>query len=250
MSRDDDVMTNQILPKFSNTVCSYWEHAFASGKRVYRDEAFSLTVDADLDPQRQAMLLCRADGQSFATVTPALAARLELGVAGIFSVQGFRQRLASAGVALHGADYLFYYSDAGRETLHAGADGAARRLTDHDAAAFEDFCVSASAQDLDDAYVGLDHWAAFGCFEHDHLVCVASAYPWGDAPLADLGVLTLASHRGKGLARQVVRAISRHAFAQGHEAQYRCQLDNAASVALAAAAGLNPFGTWQVVSPD
>ncbi|WP_321170720.1 GNAT family N-acetyltransferase [Embleya scabrispora] len=68
--------------------------------------------------------------------------------------------------------------------------------------------------------------------------------------MADLGVLTLPPYRGKGHARRLVRAISRHALARGYQPQYRCQLDNHASVAAAGAAGLTRFGTWDVVSPD
>lgn len=63
-------------------------------------------------------------------------------------------------------------------------------------------------------------------------------------------MLTLPPFRGRGHARAVVRAIGRHAFERGYEPQYRCQLDNYASAAVAAAAGLTVFGTWEVVSPD
>jgi hypothetical protein len=47
-----------------------------------------------------------------------------------------------------------------------------------------------------------------------------------------------------------VRAACRYAYARGLEPQYRCQRDNAASLALAAAAGLTWFGTWEVVAPE
>ncbi|WP_229867066.1 GNAT family N-acetyltransferase [Streptomyces gelaticus] len=113
----------------------------------------------------------------------------------------------------------------------------------------QQFEEAASEQDLDEAFVELDHWAAHGALEDGRLVCVASMYPWNDAPLADLGVLTLPPYRGKGHARRLVRAISRHALARKHEPQYRCQLDNHASVAAAESAGLTRFGPWDVVSP-
>lgn len=240
----------QSMSCFSQTVRTYWEHMFSVGHAVFRDDAFSVTVNPDLAPQRRVMLLQTADARTFATLAPALADRLALGRAGPWSPAAFRHRLAEAGVVLHGADGLFYFSEAGRETLQVSPHGTARRLIDCDAAAFAEFRASASAQDLDDAYVEFDHWSVFGRFERDRLVCAASAYPWGDAPFADLGVLTLASHRGRGFARDVVRAIGRYAFEQGYEAQYRCQLDNVASVALASAAGLTWFGNWEVVSPE
>ncbi|MFE3902222.1 GNAT family N-acetyltransferase [Streptomyces sp. NPDC059153] len=164
---------------------------------------------------------------------------------------GFRQRLEKSGISLHGADNLFYFTDEARGMLLGEPDGPSiRPLTEADADVFGQFEEAASEQDLDDASVELDHWAVYGAFEDGRLVCVASMYPWDDAPLADLGVLTLPPYRGKGRARRLVRAISRHALSRGHEPQYRCQLDNHASVAAAGSAGLTRFGTWDVVSPD
>ncbi|MYS86725.1 GNAT family N-acetyltransferase [Streptomyces sp. SID5474] len=164
---------------------------------------------------------------------------------------GFRQRLEKAGIRLHGADNLFYFTDAARETLLGEPDGPSiRPLTEDDRPAFDVFEKAASEQDRDDAQVEPDHWAVYGAFEDGRPVCVASMYPWDDAPPADLGVLTLPPYRGRGHARRLVRAISRHALARGYQPQYRCQLDNHASVAAAGSAGLTRFGTWDVVSPD
>jgi RimJ/RimL family protein N-acetyltransferase len=75
-------------------------------------------------------------------------------------------------------------------------------------------------------------------------------YPWGGARIADLGILTLPAHRRRCHARAVVRALCKHAAQEGYEPQYRCQLDNQASLAVAKAAGLTRFGTWQVVSSE
>ncbi|WP_374020919.1 GNAT family N-acetyltransferase [Paenibacillus thiaminolyticus] len=163
----------------------------------------------------------------------------------------FRRKLNEAGVTLHGADYLFYFSEAEKKVLlqeHLG--GELRRLTEQDDAVFSEFQSSASEQDLDDAYVELDHWAVFGSFEQNRLVSAASMYPWDNAQIADLGVLTLTPFRGKGHARRVVRSISKYACEQGYEPQYRCQLDNLASASLAKAAGLTLFGKWDLISPD
>ncbi|WP_232699141.1 GNAT family N-acetyltransferase [Brevibacillus daliensis] len=129
-------------------------------------------------------------------------------------------------------------------------EGDLRRLTEQDDAVFSEFQSSASEQDLDDAYVELDHWAVFGSFEQNRLVSAASMYPWENAQIADLGVLTLTSFRGKGHARKVMRSISKYACDLGYEPQYRCQLDNQSSTSLAKAAGLTLFGKWEVISPD
>ncbi|WP_275295442.1 GNAT family N-acetyltransferase [Amycolatopsis sp. La24] len=207
---------------------------------------FSLTVDAALDEDERLTVLVTADGRTRIRLTPAMTETLGRPR----DEPEFRQRLASAGIVLHGADNLFYFTDEAREKLLAEPDDASvRPLTGSDAEAFAAFEAAASEQDLDDASVELDHWAVYGAFADGQLAAVASMYPWLDAPLADLGVVTLPAHRGKGHARRLVRAISRHALGREHEPQYRCQLDNHASIALAASAGLTLFGTWDIVSP-
>ncbi|QFG69058.1 GNAT family N-acetyltransferase [Ornithinimicrobium pratense] len=90
----------------------------------------------------------------------------------------------------------------------------------------------------------------FGTFIDDKLVSAASMYPWSGTHLADLGVITLPAFRGRGLGRVTVRAMSAEALRREHEPQYRCQLDNAASVALARAAGFTRLGAWEVIDTD
>ena len=75
-------------------------------------------------------------------------------------------------------------------------------------------------------------------------------YPWGETRLADLGVITLPRFRGRGLGRATVRAMSAVALDWRYEPQYRCQLDNTASVTLARAAGFRRFGQWEVIIGD
>ena len=74
--------------------------------------------------------------------------------------------------------------------------------------------------------------------------------PWQGTLLSDLGVITLPQYRGRGLVTRTVRALSARALSRGYEPQYRCQLDNEASVALAAAAGFSRYGTWHVIGSD
>ena len=41
--------------------------------------------------------------------------------------------------------------------------------------------------------------------------------------------------------------MSAAALERGYEPQYRCQLDNLASVALARGAGFRRFGEWEII---
>jgi len=214
---------------FPSTIVEFWGAA-------------GIVLDPTLAHDRRVSLLRTTDGAITLRLTPDLAAQLDLADA---SEAAIRAALAAADIRLHGADCLFYYRN-----RPSAVGTSVRRLTANDAAAFAEFQASASEQDLDDAFVELNHWAVFGAFDRGRLVCAASMYPWGGARIADTGVLTLPEFRGRGHARDVVRAISAYALSERYEPQYRCQVDNVASRALAASAGLDLFGTWEVVSPD
>ena len=248
-------MTNQSnrvgnMPLFSQTIIDFWGATFFNGDVLYSDEIFTVSINPDLSEDRRVMMLETTDGRVVAVLTPTLADKLDLYKRQDLSELIFRQKLNEAGVTLHGADYLFYFSEADKKALLQESLEGVRQLTQQDDTIFSEFQSSASEKDLDDVYVELDHWAVFGSFEQDCLASAASVYPWGNAKIADTGVLTLTSFRGKGHARKVVRSISKYAYNQGYEPQYRCQLDNQASTLLAKAAGLTLFGKWEVISPD
>jgi GNAT superfamily N-acetyltransferase len=348
---------------FPSVVTDLWLGPHTAGASLCGSDTFVVTVDPDLPEDRRLNVLKTTDGKTYVLLTPAVAAVLGLAAGRHVDELLFQQRLAAAGITLNGADHLFYYPNSARaELLAEPDDSAVRQLTQDDAAVFAAFEAEAPPEDLDNAYVELDHWAVFGAFagtadqtaaeagdgdqsgagdqiaagagdgdwtgagdqtgggdptvagaadgdrtgagdktgagdgagdqtapgagagagagsgdqtgsadqtaagagggdragagagdragDGGWLGCAASMYPWGDAPVADLGVLTLPRFRGQGYGRRVVRAMSRYALARGYEPQYRCQLDNHASVALAGSAGLVPFGTWDIVAPD
>ncbi|MGN4128172.1 GNAT family N-acetyltransferase [Lysinibacillus sphaericus] len=240
------------MPLFSQTITDFWQAQFLNGEVLYSDAVFTVAINPDLSEDSRVMVLETTDGMVMALLTPAMADKLDLYQYQDLSELDFRRKLNEAGVTLHGADYLYYFSEADKNILlQENLEGTLRQLTEQDDAVFSEFESYASEQDLDDAYVELVHWAVFGSFEQNRLVCAASMYPWKeDVQIADLGVLTLASFREKGHARKVVRSICKYALELGYEPQYRCQLDNEASTLLAKAAGLTLFGKWDVISPD
>jgi len=223
---------------------------FSNGVPLHSDRCFLLTINPTLSEDHRVMVFETADGRVLAAVTPGLEEKLNLTRRPIRSPDAFRQRLNEFGVTLHTADCMFYFTEAAKQSLQDDQPVGIRRLTGRDQTTFAEFRSAAAEQDVENAAVELDHWAVFGAFEQNRLVSAVSAYPWGGAQIADVGVLTLAPFRGRGHARKLVRAISHYAIGQGYEPQYRCQVDNPASLAVAAAAGLTLFGQWQVVSPN
>ncbi|KOY14788.1 acetyltransferase, partial [Paenibacillus xylanivorans] len=163
-------MTNQpnqvrSKPLFSQTITDFWRTPFLNGDILYTDEVFTVTINPDLDKDSRVMVLETTDGRVMAVLTPAMADKVGPYQRQDLSEEIFRRKLNEAGVTLHGADYLFYFSEADKNVLlQENLEGDLRRLTEQDEAAFSEFASSASKQDLDDAYVELDHWAVFGSF--------------------------------------------------------------------------------------
>ncbi len=232
---------------FSSAVTTYWN----PGAAPAASDDFTVLIDPALSDSRSVSVLSVADGRRVLTVTPRRAAELALSPAVTVSADELARRLAAAGLELNGPDHLFYLPVAEQETLTLEPVGSQTRpLTAEDAALFGRFAQEAPEDDLDDAFVELDHWLVFGTLLDGRLVSVASMYPWDRSLLADLGVITLPEYRGRGLGRATVRAMSARAIALGYEPQYRCQFDNVSSVALAASAGFALFGDWDVVSTE
>lgn len=229
---------------FSPTVIRYWlpqtREVPATGSLV--------VVDPSLGEKRSLSVLSLDDGPTVVTVTPERAHQLGVVAGQHVDIASLRDRIADAGLTLHDADNLFYVPDEERVALRNEATPVqTRSLSAADTSAFAAFTAEAPDDELDEAFVELDHWLVFGTFVGDRLAAISSMYAWAGSTLADLGVITLPSHRGHGFARQTVRAISRRALELGYEPQYRCQLDNTASAALATSAGFRRFGEWQAI---
>ncbi|UCN14243.1 GNAT family N-acetyltransferase [Cellulomonas iranensis] len=240
---------------FSTAVTAHWLAGLAPADLPTTPGTYRVVVDADLPAARRLSVLDLAGTGGVVRATPEVVAALGLDDGGTVEAAALSSARTSAGVALNGADHVFHLPAAALAALTTPTPGDdVRVLTAADADAFAAFAAAAPEDDLDEAYVELDHWLVVGAFvagaDGPRLVSAASAYPWAGTTLADTGVLTLPEHRGRGLGRRSVRALAAHAHARGHEPLYRCQLDNAASVALARAAGFVPFATWDVVRPD
>lgn len=241
-------LARKDAPMFSSTVVDHWVPAVA---RSHTGADVVVAVDSGLPENRSVSLLRIQDGPAILAVSPEKAERLSVSDGDDISHAELVARLKDAGVTLNDPDNLFYLPAAERDALRSEAPRReTRELTAADAAAFAELTARAPEDDLDEAFVELDHWLVFGTFAGDTLASAASMYPWSGSRLADLGVITLPDYRGQGLARATVRAMSAAAIARGYEPQYRCQLDNTASVALAKTAGFRLFGEWEVIDAD
>jgi predicted GNAT family acetyltransferase len=232
---------------FSSVVTEHWLPSGAPTGST-RTGAHRVLIDDTLPANRPLRVLELDAGDRIVTLTSVLAERLGLRGRTDASTDELSGALAAAGVRLNGPDNLFFLpTQEHAVVLSEPGSPDTRQLTETDADAFADFTARAPVDELDEAFVELDHWLVVGTFVDERLVSAASMYPWQGSQLADVGVITLPTHRGRGLARATVRAICAEALRRGYEPQYRCQLDNTPSVALAQSAGFARLGTCDVI---
>lgn len=233
--------------KFSKIVTTYWQAQTGTAIALTTD-TFQIFIKEDLDEDYEVMLLEFSDQENWMIMRLELLEQLDKEELKALDFTQLKSVLAQRGIELYGADHIFYFSEEEKaRAKELEFPSTIRGLTKEDADYFAAFESSATAQDLDDASVELEHWKAYGVFEGDKLVAVASMYPWDEgSQLVDMGVLTLPPYRGKGYAKKLIEFMSQSVLAEGYEPQYRCQLDNTASVGLAKKLNLELFALWNV----
>ncbi|MCD2526864.1 MULTISPECIES: GNAT family N-acetyltransferase [Providencia] len=236
-----------MMPLINNDIAAYWLKEKTSGECYLNQSDLAVYVNAHIDEDYLAVAI-QEQNKYWLSLHPQLCAKLSITPDLTREVaEILRDTLAEQ---WHGADQFFYFSQEALSKLQQQQIlSDIRVLTNIDAAVFQSFCEASSEDDLEGASVELDHWLVYGLFSNDQLIAVASMYPWDDEKLAiaDLGVLTLSEHRGKGHARELASAICKVALEKGYQPQYRCQLDNTASLALANSLGLIPYIKWDVI---
>jgi GNAT superfamily N-acetyltransferase len=115
--------------------------------------------------------------------------------------------------------------------------------------AFDDLRASATSEEWEHA--GLDHAAEplYAVVEQGRVLCAAGAQTLLES-VAHIGVIAHPTRRGRGLARQVVAALTRDRLAIGLVPQYQTLMSNTASLAVGKALGFEHFATtfgarWQ-----
>ncbi|WP_193072066.1 GNAT family N-acetyltransferase [Pseudomonas sp. FME51] len=222
-------------------IIDYWKNEFQLGESVVNSPTFSLFSYSELDEDYSMSWLKTAEVNLFSS-SPTLIEQLGLKSHPPASSEALLARLNHDDFNWYGADQVFYLSEIECEKLQNNPFfHAARRLTQADKLLFDEFCSQNSEEDLDGAYVELNHWRVMGLFEQEKLIAVASAYPWDDSLFADMGILTHPDYRQQGFAKLLIRALCKLILNDGYQPQYRCQLDNLSSLILAEKAGFSPF---------
>jgi len=121
-----------------------------------------------------------------------------------------------------------------------------RLLTSEDDEALAALELACDPEEWEHAAIADGRSPLFGCFAGDELVAAGTLIAWGEH-LRNLGIVTHPAYRGRGYGRAVVSALTAHALAQGHVAQYQTLLSNAGSLAIARALGFHQYATTLAV---
>ena len=182
----------------------HWSDFYFSNNAVIKEADIEIFINDNLAEEDKLTVLTRAQGQTFISLTPEFASQIGLNEEpAIKDLASFRALLLKADIGLHSPDKVFY-SLTPQLNKPMNKNTSIRRLTENDKALFVNFTQKLDAEELDNAWVELDHWAVFGLFLNEQLVCATSLYPWQKTNIADLGVITLPEFRGKGMAKTLV----------------------------------------------
>jgi hypothetical protein len=114
-----------------------------------------------------------------------------------------------------------------------------RPLEGSDASALLELFDACQPNEVDDAFVAVDHEIAFGVFEGRRLVAAGSGYRRNG--FMDLGEITHPAYRGRRLAPAIVAALSQQAMGRQITPQYRCDVTNTSSSRVAEVCGFTRF---------
>jgi uncharacterized protein (DUF952 family)/GNAT superfamily N-acetyltransferase len=212
----------------------FWAQRLGSGPvELVRSPGLHLVVH----PAPNAFFVLGREASVVAVAPPALHARLAaLGPERVLDRAALLEVLP-AGARCIGPTFVGYL-----DVAPGAPSGRVVELPDTSGTAFESLRARASGEEWQHA--GLERAAAplFAVVENGEVRCAAGAEILLGS-VAHIGVLTHPDARGRGLARDVVAALTRHSLARGLLAQYQTLMSNAPSLAVGKALGFERFAT-------
>lgn len=236
---------------FPQPVVTYWNSQI-HGELLLTNRQMSAVQNDSLSANRRVtLLLDQSTGHTVVAAQAQVWAQMDLtALQDEAPIEQVIAKLKDIGIEMHTPDNMFYPPAGSDLELPSLPTGMSVTVLDSDSvdhvAMFDDFERQAPRADLEQAQVALDDWLVVGVVYEGRLVGVASLYPWGDDTFADIGVLTLPGFRGKGVAKTLVQRAHRMVRDRGYVLQYRCQIDNVASRALAESVGLELYAQWSI----
>ncbi|MFX0117255.1 MAG: GNAT family N-acetyltransferase [Candidatus Hodarchaeota archaeon] len=143
-------------------------------------------------------------------------------------------------ITLDHTDYIYYLSPNEFVPFTPEREYIVRQLSMKDKNLLDTLHSACPFDEVDNAYVHIDHELAFGAFFEQTLVAAASVYDWRGIT-GDVGVLTHPGFRRKGLGKSVVSAICEREIANDRIVQYRAHVELISSWKIPEALGFKRY---------
>jgi GNAT superfamily N-acetyltransferase len=232
-----------VLDKFGEI----WSTFYFEGKPFLKRRDIEIYINDSLNKDEDLTVITYSNRLTRVSLTSEMSTTIGLNEQSkIYNLASFRSFLIKNRIQLHTPDKVYFLSKK-RQNVSLNPNLTIRTLTDRDREIFSRFANKIDPEELDNAYVELDHWAVYGLFIADILIASCSLYPWRETINADIGVVTLQNYRGNGFAKLLVSYAYEQISKKGYILQYRTQKDNLPSIKLAESLELSFFGEWQPI---
>jgi GNAT superfamily N-acetyltransferase len=223
------------MQTFEETILDHWAAHFQCDPSTLRRSGTTLRPDEKY-AGRKIIVLWHVGLHTIAVFDPSCSALLHRVFAGLsadacLAAGHIQNALPPGSLASQDVDLIHYLPTADLLAFPPPPSYRVRQLGLPDRqhmAALHDSCTP---DEVDNAFIEVDHEIAFGCFRDETLVAAASGYRMFG--FMDIGVLTHAHFRKLGLGKVVVAALCAWAVAHDVIAQYRCDARNTASLGVA-----------------
>jgi RimJ/RimL family protein N-acetyltransferase len=161
----------------------------------------------------------------------------------------FWQRHPALAGAIIGPATLFYLDAVPEKWTNGAPRGlTVRGLSAIDAKASAEFIEALTKEQREHSGLELGPRPLWGVFKGKELLAMAGYDSW-PGRIAHLGVAVHPEHRGKKLGKLAVQAAARGALARRRIVQYRCLVENTASMGIAKSLGFVPFAETLYLRP-
>ncbi|MEO1165960.1 MAG: GNAT family N-acetyltransferase, partial [Chloroflexota bacterium] len=230
-----------LLTKFEDKIYATWADHIGLPKEDLRKRGYHIERLEDLDSTQSVQLFklgrfayLRCDAQLYDLLTEAICQLIADDTVQDVSGNDIKGVLTQKQLDYDHTERVFY--------LHPDdfmpvpdSDLPIRALTEVDTPALELLKTQCTEEEFEDSWVSATDELSFGAFDGDRLVACASMYQlWG---FADPGVLVDPAYRKRRLGVAVVSKICEQVIADGLIMNYRCTVDNIASMKLATRLG-------------
>jgi GNAT superfamily N-acetyltransferase len=230
-------------PAFEKRIAHTWAEHFGCS-RDDLERAGTLIVPREHLARSGAIHIAHIRARAMGEVDPRLVAEIGhilagAGEAAVLTAGVIRAAMPPERVLSADAGFIFHLNPGRLVPRIPEAPITLRPLGSGDGPALQGLFRSCTPEEVDDAFVEVDHEIACACFEGDRIVAAGSGYRRNG--FMDLGVLTHPSYRGRRLAAALVSALSRESILKDVIPQYRCDRTNAASRRVAEVSGFTLF---------